>query len=259
MKRVNFFVVCVFVLSMIVVPCRAFAFLGIEAGVGYWKQSPSGTLSYQAVSASDTLNLKNDLNLGDKSRPFFRFKAELPAFLPNIYFLATPMSFEGTGTITRSFTYGGQTFTAGAPINSTLKMDHYDLALYYSIPLLKTATLRTLNIDLGLDGRKIDFEATLNQPTAGVASTKNRTLYVPMIFAAVQFRPLSAFSIEAEGRGAAYGSNHYYDVSGSLKIKPFGPLYVSGGYRSEKLKINESDVKTDTTFDGPFLEAGLSF
>jgi outer membrane protein len=257
MKRVNITVVCLFVLSMLVVP-RAFA-LGIEVGVGYWKQEPSGTLSYQAVSPTDTLDLKNDLNLGDKSRPYFRVKAELPIFLPNIYFLATPMSFEGTGTLTRSFTYGGQTFTAGALINSKLKMDHYDLTLYYSIPLLKTATLRTLNIDLGLNGRKIDFEATLTQPTTGVSSTKDRTFYVPMLYAAIQFSPVKAFSIEAEGRGAAYGSNHYYDFSGSLKIKPFGPLYISGGYRSETLKIDESDVKADVKFQGPFVEAGLSF
>lgn len=253
MKRTRMYLAFLFVLSVIVVPYKASAFLGLEAGVGSWKQSPSGTLSYKPVLATDTLDLKNDLNFSDKSRVFVRVKAELPLVLPNLYFMATPMSFEGTGS--RTVNYGGQTFSGS--YNTKLKLDHYDLAIYYPIPALKTVTLGKLNIELGLNARQINYEGTLS--SGATSASKSLTIYVPMIYAGVQVKPVSALSIEAEGRGITYGSNHYYDFIGRIKVLPIGPLFIAGGYRSEQIKFDQSDVKADVKFSGPFVEAGVSF
>ncbi len=260
MTRTKMYLAFLFVLSMIVVPYKASAFLGLEAGVGYWKQSPSGTLSYQPLLATDTLDLKNDLNYSDKSQVFVRVKAELPPVLPNLYFMATPMSFDGTGSKNVNFNYGGKTFTAGVPFDSKVKLDHYDLALYYPLPALKTATLGVLNVELGLNVRNINFEASVSQSTpVPVSASKSLTLYVPMIYAGVQVKPISALSIEAEIRGIAYSDNHYYDYIGRVKVLPIGPLFIAGGYRGETIKIDQSEVKADVKFSGPFIEAGLSF
>lgn len=253
MKRAHFYLALLFALSLAIVPCRAFAFFGLEVGVGSWKQSPSGTLSYKPLTAADTLDLKNDMNFDDKSQVFGRAKLELPLFLPNIYAMATPMSFEGTGT--RSVHYGGQLFSGS--YNTKLKLDHYDLALYYPIPLLKTATLGKLNVELGLNGRQINFEGTLS--SGATVASKTLTIYVPMVYVGVQVKPVSSFSIEAELRGITYGSSHYYDYLGRLKILPIGPLFIGAGYRAEQVKIDQSDVKADVKFNGPFVEAGLSF
>ncbi len=257
MKRTQMYLAFLFVLSMIVVPYKASAFLGLEAGIGSWKQSPSGTLQYQGTTANDTLDLKDNLNYSDKNQVFVRVKAELPPVLPNLYFMATPMSFEGTGSKNVSFNYGGKTFTGGVPFDSKVKLDHYDLALYYQIPGLKTATLGVLNVELGLNVRNINFEASVSQST--VSASKSLTLYVPMIYAGVQVKPVSALSIEAEIRGIAYSDNHYYDYIGRVKVLPIGPLFIAGGYRGETIKIDQSDVKADVKFSGPFIEAGVSF
>ena len=242
---------------MILIPYKAFAFFGVEAAVGYWRQAPSGTLEYQG----DSLDLRNDLNLGDKNQVVARVKVELPLALPNIYVMATPMSFNGTKQLTRQITFGNKTFDTTAPIQSKLAMDHYDVALYYPLPFLKTATLGKLNVELGLNARQIKFDGAITGTVLGVTETssKNITLYVPMIYAGVQVKPVSTFSIEGEIRGIAYGSNHYYDYIGRLKVMPIGPLFISGGYRSEQIKIDQSDVKADVTFSGPFVEAGVSF
>ena len=259
MKRIRYYLVCLFVLSLFVVPCRAFA-LGLEAGIGYWKQNPSGTLEYNpagTATPADTLDLKNDMNLESKSRPFVRVKAELPLFLPNIYLMATPMSFEGTGTKNVPFTYGNQTFNAGVPIQSKVKMDHYDLALYYTF--LDKLTLDKVHLDLGLNVRAISFEGTVSQNSLGLTASKSLSIFAPMIYAGVQIKPISAFSIEAEARAIAFGGNHYYDFIGRLKVKPVGPLFIAAGYRSETIKIDTNDVNTDVKFAGPFVEAGVSF
>ena len=258
MKNTHLFFVLVFVLTALAIPYRAYA-LGLEAGIGYWKESPSGTISYKAVSPNDTLDLKNDLKLGDSNQVVFRAKIELPAVIPNVYLMATPMSFEGTGSKNVSFTFGNQTFAANVPIQSKLELDQYDLALYYPIPLLGTATLNTLSIDLGLDARQLNFKGTISQNTISLSSSKTSTFYIPMLYLGVQIKPISSFSIEGEGRGVSDGSSHYYDFIGRVKVMPFGPLFISGGYRSEEIKINESDIKTDVKVTGPFIEAGVKF
>jgi outer membrane protein len=159
--------------------------------------------------------------------------------------------------LTRNISFNGQTFTVGTAVDSKVKLDHYDLALFYPIPLLKTATAGKLNVEFGLNARKIDFEGTI---TGGAqTASKKLTLYVPMIYAGVQVKPISAFSIEAEVRGISYSDNSYFDYIGRLKIKPIPLVYIAGGYRSETIDIDESDVKVDMEFKGPFVEAGLSF
>lgn len=252
------YVVYLFVLSLLMVPCSAFA-LGLEVGVGYWRQTPSGTLEYKPVSTTDNLDLKNDLNYDSTNKPFIRVKAELPLFLPNLYFMATPMEFKGTGQKNVPFTYGGQSFTQNVPFDSKLKLDHYDLAFYYSLPFLNTATLGVLNVELGLNARIIDFEGTIDQQSTATTASKKLTVPVPMVYAGIQVKPIKTISIEAEGRGIKYGANHFYDFIGRLKVKPVGPLFISGGYRYEQIKIDQSDVKADVKFSGPFVEAGVQF
>jgi len=260
MKRIRGYVVCLFVLAMLVVPYRAFAFIGLDIGVGYWRQTPTGALQYKPVSGYvGDIDLKDDLYLDTENKPFVRIKAELPLVLPNIYLMATPMTFEGSGQLTRTISFGDTTFSGGVPIESKIKLDHYDLALFYPIPLLKTATVGVLNIELGLNARKFDFKGTISQPTLNQTASKSLSVYVPMIYGGIQVKPVSSLSIEAEIRGIAYSGNHYYDYLGRLKFNPIPLVYIAGGYRAETIKIDESDVKADIKFGGPFIEAGLSF
>jgi outer membrane protein len=256
MRKIQMFAVGVFIIAIVAVPYRAFAFLGLEVGVGYWQQTPSGTLSYQGTNDID---LKNDLNLSEKSQAFVRVKAELPLILPNIYLMATPVSFEGSGTLTRPITYGNTTFNVNAPVQTKLKLDQYDLALFYPIPLLQTATLGKLNVELGLNARKIDFEGSISQDTLNLSSSKSLSLYLPMVYAGVQVKPISYFAIEGEFRGIAIGQNHFYDYIAKIRVNPVPIFYISGGYRSEDIKIDQSAVTAAVKFSGPFAEVGVSF
>ena len=80
-----------------------------------------------------------------------------------------------------------------------------------------------------------------------------------MVFAAIQVQPIKYVSAEAEMRGVFYGSNAYYDVIGRAKIKPIKHLFVAGGYRYEKIKVDTSGFKANAEFKGPFAEAGVEF
>lgn len=257
-KRANFWLTCLFVISLLILPYSAFAF-SLEAAAGYWMQMPSGTLEYKPLSSTDNLDLKSDLKYDTKYQPYARIKAELPLFLPNIYLMATPMYFNGTGQKNVQINFGGQTFNANVPFESKLKLHHYDLAFYYSLPFLKKATLDVLNVELGINARVIDFEARLNQPTSGYSVSKTLTIPVPMVYLGLQVKPVKAVSIEAEARGIAYSSSHYFDIIGRVKVEVYGPVFVSAGYRYEAIKIDQSSVNVDVNFDGPFVELGLIF
>lgn len=250
MQKAHWSILAAFVLSLLVVPCSASAW-GLEAGVGYWMQTPSGTLGYKG----DSLSIKNEFNYDTEYQPYARIKAELPLFLPNIYLIATPMEFKGAGD--KNFTFGDTTITGA--FESKLTLHHYDLAFYYSLPFLKTATLDRLNVELGINARIIDFEAKVTESSSGITTSKSLTIPVPMVYAGIQVKPVKAVSIEAEVRGIAYGSNHYYDLIGRLKVKPYGPVFIGAGYRHETIKISQSDVDAKINFGGPFVEVGLTF
>lgn len=255
MKNTRNYLVSLFVLSLLALPCGAYA-LGVEAGVGYWQQTPTGTVSYQPLTGTDNLDLKDDLLYGSTGKPMVRVKVDTPLFLPNVYFMATPMSYSGEGKKSVSFDFGGKTYTSTQPFQSKVKMDHYDLALYYTF--FDKLSLGKIAVDLGLNARMMNFEASISNSLVGEAS-KTLSLLVPMAYGAVIVSPIKAFSIEAEARGVAYGENHYFDFIGRVKVKPIGPLFIAGGYRTEQIKIETENVKTDVKFSGPFAEAGISF
>jgi len=261
MKRTFFTAALMVVLMVALMPGESFA-LGVEAAVGMWRQSPSGDLGYKVVSDNDRLDLEDDLNYDTENRVFGRVKADLPLFLPNVYLVATPMEFEGDGSKTFNFQFGDTTFNVNFPFTSRVQLDHYDVALYYSLPFLKTATMGKLNAEIGINARIIDLEAEVSgRDLTGntVTESESFTLAVPMIYAGVQISPIDLVALEVEGRGIAYNSNHYYDFIGRLKVKPFGPVFIAGGYRMEEIKIDHSDVEVSIKFAGPFLEAGVQF
>ena len=88
---------------------------------------------------------------------------------------------------------------------------------------------------------------------------KSVTAPVPMLYLAVQFMPIEALAFEAEGRGISVGDNKLYSLIGRVRYNFVGPLFVAGGYRYDKLEIDEEDVVADVEFQGPFLEMGLKF
>ncbi|MCX7793466.1 MAG: TIGR04219 family outer membrane beta-barrel protein [Thermodesulfovibrionales bacterium] len=254
MSRIIYSVIIVSLL----IPAIAGA-IGFEASIGAWNQDPEGYVSYKPVTSADRLDIEQDLNYDKETKVFGRLKIDMPLVIPNIYLMATPSRFDGRGQKDVSFKFGDKTFNANVPFDSEVQLDHYDIALYYGIPGLKTATLGILNIELGLNARIIDFYAEVKQPTTSISASKSATIPVPMVYAGIQVEPVDLLKIEGEFRGIAYSSNHYYDIIGRLKLNPFGPLFIAGGYRYEDVKIDYSDIEAEFKLKGPFLEAGIEF
>ena len=252
MKALLLRLICIMV---VLFPASVYAF-GLDIAVGGWRQSPAGELGYEIQNTNDILDLENDLNYEDETRFFGRVDIDMPLFIPNVYIMATPMEFDGNGT--KTFNFGDASISGD--FYSKLTLDHYDVALYYGIPLLETATFDTLNIDIGLNVRIFDLEATVTETSGtGVTETESVTVPIPMVFVALQFRPIEAIAVEAEGRGISISGNKAYSLIGRLRWNAIGPFFLAGGYRYDKYDIDEEGVIVDADFSGPFAEVGFGF
>ncbi len=88
---------------------------------------------------------------------------------------------------------------------------------------------------------------------------ESTTVPIPQVYLALQFRPIDFLAIEAEGRGISISGNKAYSLIGRLRFNLVGFLFLTGGYRYDKIDIDEEGVIIDTDFSGSFAEAGLSF
>lgn len=245
-------------LLVVVTTAASAGAFGVEFAVGGWAQDPSGTLGYKVLNSNDILDVEKDLKYDTENRVTGRLKIDMPLFLPNIYLMATPMEFKEIGSKEGGFKFGDISFDPG-PFETETVLDHFDVGLYYGIPLLETATFDKLNIDVGINIRIYDYDLNVRQASTGLSESEDGTLPVPMVFVAVQLRPFERLSLEAEGRGISYSGNDVYSLIGRIKFNIAGPLFAAGGYRYEKVKIDEEDVLADIEISGPFLEAGFSF
>lgn len=240
------------------VPSASFAF-GLEFAVGGWKQSPQGYIAYDPITDNDELDLETDCKYDDETRFTGRLKIDMPLFLPNIYLMATPMEFDGDGSKTVDFWFGDELFSATAPFYSKITLDHYDVGFYYGIPFIETLSAKTVNVDIGLNVRIYDFAVEISQEATSLEESEDFTLPVPMLYLAIQIKPVDKLAIEAEARAISYSENKLYSLVGRVKFNIFGPAFAAVGYRYDKLKIDEEDVEVDIDFSGPFIEAGFKF
>jgi outer membrane protein len=228
--------------------------VGLEVAVGGWEQSPDGPIAYQNPLITDSIDLANEAGYDDETKVFGRAKLDLP-ILPNFYFMATPMEFEGVGN--KTFDFGGINITDD--FYSKMTLDHYDLAMYFELPLLETASLNTFNLEFGINVRMLEVDMQIQDTSSLFTEQIDETLYVPMVYLGFQFRPIEKLSFEAELRGTEYNDSSYYDLIGRVKYKFVGPAFLAGGYRYETLEIDEEGILADFEFSGPFAEAGFQF
>jgi hypothetical protein len=246
---------------------KAGPLIDFEASIGVIQQKPRGYVSYLEESDNDRIDVKNDANLGDKTKPWAKFKLEHPIpVIPNIKLAYMPMKFDGSGNVARNINWGGQTYQANADFNLSVTLDRVDTTLYYNFPFIKTVTAGKLDVEFGLNVRTIMFEGKLSGTTTGgqrVTESKSITLPIPMGHLAAEIRPINQVSLVGELNYIGYKNNAYYDYVAGLRLNspvrtPLKP-FVEVGYRYEKLKIDEQDVKIDLKIKGLYALVGVRF
>ncbi len=232
--------------------------LGLNLGERGWPLPSQGEIANTPPGSTSVTKIAKALEYYQEDRPNGRLVFEFPRFFPNLYVMAIPAEFEGADNTNIRFNVDDKIFSAGRKFNSQITINELDLTLYYDIPLVKTLTADTLNIDLGLNVRTIDFDGNIENEQLGKVS-KNFIVPIPMVFGALQFHPLNALALEAEGRGMALGANKAFSIVGRIRWNVLDHVFAAGGYRYDKFDIDYQGVLIDADISGPFFEAGLSF
>ncbi len=238
-------------LVIVALPTSSFALLDIEAAVGVWGCAPSGDFGYKSDYKYD---MEDTFGFDSETFPMARFKLKLP-IIPNIYLMATPMTFEGTTD--QDFVFDNIRYTART--ETEIVFNQYDLGLYYGVPFLGLASLGKFHVDAGLNLRIIQMDATMSYADSSLSSDESITVPVPMVYLAADLSPIDLIVIEAEIRALPVSDLEIISAIARLKVNIPGPFYISGGYRHETVAVDQDDFDIDIKFSGPFAEAGFKF
>lgn len=239
----------------------------VGARIEYWSMGLSGDIAVSGSASTtlgtDTLSLdgKED-GLGLDSESPVGASAWLhlgPFFLFGRY---TPIDINGSGTTTQEIAFGDVTFDVNGTLDSKLQFNMYDAGLGLNVLNLDDLPVR-VQVGLLAQVKLLDgnVEVTGKEATSGATTTEARdfTLPIPMAGGHVKLGLADFLSVGLQGAAIAYSGNHLYDVEARAELSPIPFVGISGGYRIMDVAIDESDVKFDATFDGPFIEAFIRF
>lgn len=253
MKKILSACVCAIVLS---IPASA-DIARIEMGAGAWAQTPSGSASYNAIANATG---KDVLNEDKDTSPYvwLLLKHPLPV-IPNIRLEYTKVS--ETGKATGQWGNTASTTITGTS-NSSLDMTQYDIIAYYN--LLDNTFWMTL--DLGVDLKIVDIDYSIAPATPFSGYSYSKSFALPMAYLRTRVEiPATNIGLEADVKYISNGSSTIYDarakVDYTLDMFPVIQPALEVGYRTQKIKVDESnsDIKTDIDFSGFYAGLMLRF
>jgi outer membrane protein len=220
-----------------------------------------GWLQYKGTK----VDLKEDLHLKDKTQYFVSIDIKKGASLslipliPNLKITYLKSETDGVGTIGKSITIGGITFTARDKIYSKVKFNQYDITLYYT-PI----DVGAANFSWGFGAKIIDFyEKTVSLNFPGLNQEKSATIPVPYLYLKVGL-DLPYIHASAEGKGLKIGGSYFYDWAAKAGVG-YSFVHVlklsfDVGYRYQRYRIDDvSDISSDIRLKGSFAALSLTF
>ena len=251
-------------LTMAVTSANAIAGLvDIEIGAGTWNASPSGQITYGKTTPTE-IDFADDLNLDDSSNGYMYVRIDhfIP-IVPNVRIEQQNYTTSGDGLVSANF--GDVTLSGATKTDVTLNQQ--DLILYWGIPGLNALTAGILDIELGIDVKKIDGELTLTDATNNT-DTVDFSVPVPMGYAAVLVDiPFIPVGLEVSTKMLGMGNSKIQDTKAKVDVTlplpiPLIELAVEAGMKQQTIQIaddlvNDLDMKFETS--GVFFGANVKF
>lgn len=232
----------------------AIPLIDLKVGAGYVHLSPEGWINYKGTN----VDIKDDLKLGNSNNVNAYVQVGLP-ILPTVKVEYLPTSYEGSGTVSTYFEFAGKKYNVGTSIDTKLKLDQYDVSLFYSLPL------PFVKPRAGVSVKYLDGYTYVNASSVGEGKA-NVTVPIPMLYLGLNASlPGIPIEFDIEGKGISYQGNSLTDIKAIgmfslVGIPLVGKLYIGAGYRYQQLKLDDIDgLNSDIKFKGFFGEVGVSF
>jgi len=233
---------------------------------GNWFYSnPTGTI--QGSADNGTVDVQKDL--GFNSYSTFGGKADWKFTRKNhLYFVASIFDQTRQRTLTRTFTFQGQSFTAGLAISSELKSQIYAVGYQYDIIRRKRG-----HLGLGIQADIFDSTGTINAAAqagnANVAASAKGSFLVPLPVAGPQYRLYLTDSPKVFIEGDIYGMyffgyGNFISSSNSVGVTITRHFSALAGYAlGSRLVVNDDSsskrIGVNLTQKGPTAGVQVSF
>lgn len=177
---------------------------------------------------------------------------ELP-IVPNVKLKYETLIIEGSESLTIDETILGEVYDLSGEVSSELDLSHFDIALYYGLPL------PAVDVNLGLNFRSLTGGFSVEETSSGESvavdfANGDASLIVPMLYSGVVFNiPTTDFAVSGELMTLPLGDTNISDwmIKGTWYAPlPTNMLVKAGidvGYRSFGFTIGEETVGVDTS------------
>lgn len=210
--------------------------LSLKAKIGQWRPDFEGHVTTSVIDIHEELGLDSDKGL------LLEVKLEHPVpILPNVRIAHTNLENSGSGTVLRTFEFGGESFTAGTAVDTDIDLTHTDITLYYEVIDI------VFDLDLGITARKFDGNLKIDSADLNLRTIENVDYWVPMGYLAARYDiPFFGFYVTGNINGIGYSDSHLidYSIAGGWQtsIAKVADVGVEIGYRALKLDLAEDDV-----------------
>ncbi len=246
------------VLALWTIAAPAFALSGLEAGVRGYYWFPSLAANAQTFTGSTTgtkFDAKDDLGVEDENFP----SGEAFVRIGRIHLRAgyTPVSYDGSKTLTRSIVFNDRTFDVGERVVSSLDVTMVDGDI--QIDLFRPDVVAA-SFNLGLILKVKCVDGTVELASGGTTEKRDFSAPIPMAGLAAGVGVFkNALRADMRATGMAYSGNHVYEGDVFASVIPFPFFRIQGGYRYIDLKVDDDDIVAELTMKGPYVGAQLSF
>ncbi|MGH7143517.1 MAG: hypothetical protein ACREJ2_05200, partial [Planctomycetota bacterium] len=198
----------------------------------------TGSASPFTAITGDRVDFVNDLGIKPRNNltmPEVSFNFWGTQTLRVSYFA---LAQNATNTITRSFVFGGTTYTASDVVNT--RFDLQMLRVRYEWGLLHFAPF---SLAMGVGGDVIFVRAKIADQTSGeAADTGHQIGGTPIVSLRARFNLPAGFGIEAHAEGMYVGLGWLGRGEAGLDWQFLRYLSVQGGYRAEYVSVNMQDI-----------------
>lgn len=230
--------------------------IGATFGAGGWSQDPGGWVQYET---DDEFDVDDDLGLDEETGgyAYARFEHPVP-LLPNVRLHYQQASFEGTGRIQETITFGDVSFRTNDEVKSEANLDYIDGTLYYEV------LDNVVSADLGLNIRYMTGDVEVTRISTGETEKVDLNVAFPMGYAMLRADiPTTGLFLKAEGAFIGYDGNRIADVmlGGGYELDLMAAsIGLEAGYKSLQVKLNDvEDADADVSVQGPYAGVVVDF
>jgi len=223
---------------------QADTIFGIYAGIAHWSSEYTGDFSAEG----DDIDLDNDLSFKKDDANILYVAIEHPIpMLPNAKLKQSDIDINETTTLTRSVSYGDQTYAADERIATHFDLNHMDATAYYEV------LDNWVSLDLGLTIRQFDGFIEVSSETQNDKEERiDVDEVVPMLYGMAQFDlPFSGVYAGAEVNWLSISGNSLSDATVKLGYQSDYLFGIEMGYRALNITLDDvNDLDTDINIGG---------